>query len=307
MKKCLKTFNDYQLSNKIINMAIILVLAISYIFIVSMMLADIKINYFLIIPMLVFLTSSSFFCTEGDNKNMNRYIIFYIIFLILFFLLPLFSEQDYFVSLFSYTVCMIPAVLLTTEAVKYEGLTSFYFRVKDYISTRKELHYIKSEYKITGIKNTTTKYSIELDNEKTKLLESLEEDYQKEKILLENLIEDLKKEKEIIISKQEKLVEKMNATITKLKRKLTGFERYHLLEVQKNQENEMEIIKKELLDKENAIDDVIANEDILDKTYLSESNQINLDYQIRHDKCENLINKNLKLYENSSQLVKGEN
>lgn len=305
MKKCLKTYNDYQLSNKIINMAIILVVAISYIFLVSIIFSDLEINYFLIIPMLVFLTSASFFCTEGENKNMNRYILFYIIFLILFFLLPLFAEQDYFTSLFSYTICMIPAILLTTESVKYEGLTNFYARWKDYFMTRKEIHNKRKEYKTYGEIKSPNEYHIELDNEKLKLLESLKEDYDKEKILLFNLQEDLEKEKTAIVEKEENFVVKLNATTAKLKRKLTGFERYHLLGVQREQENELESIKNEVIEKEKAIEDVKANNEILEKIYISEINQINTDYRIRHDKNNNLINKHLN--NKNELLVKGEN
>lgn len=308
MKKCLKTFNDYQLSNKIINMAIILVIAISYIFVISVIFSSLEINYYLIIPMLVFLTSSSFFCTDGENKNMKRYILFYIIFLILFFLLPLLSKHDYFVSLFSYTVCMIPAILLTTEAVKHEGLTSFYSRVKDGYRIKKEINDMKKEYKETGVKNNINKYSEELEIEKYKLLSSLEEDFNKEKILLENLEKDLRKEREVILNKKENLENNLNATKTKIKKRITGFEKYYLQGVQKDIEKELDSINEELNNKEKEIEDTMDNNIILHKTFISETSQINSDYQIRHEKNQNIINKSLKFYTNKNELViEGEN
>ena len=227
----LKTYRNYLLINKLLDLIIYLVILTIVTTFSFMVYYTTKSFFILLIIMALIYIVGLFIAKLFQIKILLPSIIYLLVSTFLIAIICRYEQGTINSDLIEYLFIGLTILSLITIVIalyKYETPISIYYKAKDYFSGISQSKKIKTKFLNNKNHNTITPYSTNLSFEKNKLLNKLNEEFKDEQTRLDNQYikqnEKLKNETD----KLNDLETQFNKVCERLKQKNTGAQNYEL-------------------------------------------------------------------------------
>jgi len=294
----LKTYRNYLLFNKCLDLIIYLVL-FTIITTFSFMIYYTTENFIILFCLMILIYIIGLIIAKlFEIKILLPSIIYIFISTSLVIMISYFEKETINSDLIEFSLIIL--LILTFAALiitiyKYETPISIYYKIKDYFSGLSYGKKIKTKYYKIKNHNTITPYSTNLIFEKNKLLHKLNEEFKETNNDIEN--EYIKVFEKFTIEKDElnDLENRLENIEKRLKKKNTGAQDYELCNQRKEIKEKIKKQKEIVLNLNIKVNTLKNNKEELQNTYNKNNYYISNAYNIRYINYTNAIKEKLCL------------
>ena len=302
----LKTYRNYLLINKLLDLIIYLVILTIVTTFSFMVYYTTKSFFILLIIMALIYIVGLFIAKLFQIKILLPSIIYLLVSTFLIAIICRYEQGTINSDLIEYLFIGLTILSLITIVIalyKYETPISIYYKAKDYFSGISQSKKIKTKFLNNKNHNTITPYSTNLSFEKNKLLNKLNEEFKDEQTRLDNQYikqnEKLKNETD----KLNDLETQFNKVCERLKQKNTGAQNYELCNQRKalrEKISKQKEITAQFIAEVNTLKNIKIE---LKNTYEKNHYNISNGYNMRYVNYTNTIKERLTLTEYNLDIV----
>lgn len=294
----LKTYRNYLLINKLLDLIIYLVIFTIFTTFSFMIYYTTKSFFILLVIITLIYVIGIFIAKLFEIKILLPSIIYIVISMFLISFICYYEKESINLELTEFllqeTIFLFIISLIIT-LYKYETPVSIYYKVKDYFNAISYSKKIKTKFLKNKNPNTDNPYSTNLLFEKTKLLHKLNEEYKKEYNDIENnYIKQFEKLKNASL-KLNDLENQLTNVEQKLKRKNTGAQDYELCCQRKSLKEKIFKQREITVNLNIKVNNLLNRKNELKNTYEKNLYYISNGYNIRYMNYTNTIKERLSL------------
>lgn len=302
----LKTYRNYLLFNKFLDLIIYLVI-FTIITTFSFMIYYTTESFIILFALMIIIYVIGLLIAKlFEIKILLPSIVYILISLSLVIMISYFEKETINSDLFEFSLIIL--LILTIAALiitvyKYETPISIYYKIKDYFSGLAFGKKIKIKYKKIKNHNTITPYSTNLIFEKNKLLHKLNEEFKEKNNDIENEYIKFFDNFEIETDELNDLENQLEVIEKRLKKKNTGAQDYELCNQRKEIKEKIKKQKETVVNLNIKVNTLKNNKEELKNTYDKNNYYISNAYNIRYINYANAINEKLSLTRFNLEIV----